>query len=92
MAERLWCRLPLALMALALSTADRHSRWARSAAARRNRAADLGVMGATQLGVAVPNFWFAMLLVLLFAVRLRWLPAGGFPGWGPGVLAGAARR
>ncbi len=43
-------------------------------------------MGVTQLGVAVPNFWFAMLLVLLFSVRLRWFSAGGFPGWDAGVL------
>jgi peptide/nickel transport system permease protein len=42
-------------------------------------------MGAAQLGVAVPNFWFALLLVYLFAVWLRWLPAGGFPGWSAGV-------
>ena len=38
-------------------------------------------MTATQLGIAIPNFWFAILLVLLFAVFLGWLPAGGFPGW-----------
>jgi peptide/nickel transport system permease protein len=38
-------------------------------------------MGATQLGVAIPNFWFALLLVYVFAVGLRLLPAGGFPGW-----------
>ena len=38
-------------------------------------------MGAAQLGIAVPNFWFAMLLVLVFAVHLRWFAAGGFPGW-----------
>ena len=36
---------------------------------------------ATQLGVAIPNFWFAMLLVLLFAINLGWFSAGGFPGW-----------
>ncbi len=42
-------------------------------------------MGATQVGVAVPNFWFAMLLVLVFAVRLRWVSAGGFPGWDAGA-------
>jgi peptide/nickel transport system permease protein len=41
-------------------------------------------MGATQLGVAIPNFWFAMLLVLVFAVNLRWFSAGGFPGWDAG--------
>jgi peptide/nickel transport system permease protein len=52
-----------------------------AAAARRGKAADLAVTGVTQIGIALPNFWFAMLLVLLFAVRLRWLPAGGFPGW-----------
>ena len=45
-------------------------------------------MGVTQLGVAVPNFWFAMLLVLLFAVTLRWFSAGGFPGWDEGFFAG----
>ena len=48
---------------------------------RRNGAADVTIMGLTQLGVAVPNFWFAMLLVLGFAVTLRWFSAGGFPGW-----------
>ena len=45
----------------------------------------IGVMGATQLGVAVPNFWFAMLLVLVFSIQLRWFGAGGFPGWEAGV-------
>ena len=45
-----------------------------SAAVSRNSAADVGIMGATQLGVAIPNFWFAMLLVLVFAIDLRWLP------------------
>ena len=44
-------------------------------------------MAATQVGVAVPNFWFAMLLVLLFAVNLRWFSAGGFPGWDAGPVA-----
>jgi peptide/nickel transport system permease protein len=38
-------------------------------------------MAASQLGVAVPNFWFAILLILLFAVKLQWVSAGGFPGW-----------
>jgi peptide/nickel transport system permease protein len=51
------------------------------AASHRGGPADWGVMGATQLGLAIPNFWFAMLLVLIFAVQLRWVSAGGFPGW-----------
>ena len=42
-------------------------------------------MGAAQVGVAVPNFWFALLLVYVFAVWLRLVPAGGFPGWSAGV-------
>ena len=42
-------------------------------------------MGATQLGIAVPNFWFAMLLVLVFAIKLHWVSAGGFPGWDRGL-------
>jgi peptide/nickel transport system permease protein len=42
-------------------------------------------MAASQFGVAVPNFWFALLLVYVFAVWLRLVPAGGFPGWNAGV-------
>ena len=44
-------------------------------------------MVASQVGLAVPNFWFAILLVLLFAVHWRIVPAGGFPGWGRGLSA-----
>ncbi len=81
--ERVVVSLPLALLALALTTAIAIplGAWA---GARRNSLVDAGVMGATQVGIAVPNFWFAMLLVLLFAITLRWLPAGGFPGWSVG--------
>ncbi|TPE53649.1 ABC transporter permease [Amaricoccus solimangrovi] len=85
--DRVGVSLPLALYALALSTAIAIP-LGLFAAARRGRAADTGVMAATQLGIAVPNFWLAMLLVLVFAVRLRWFAAGGFPGWGAGILAG----
>jgi peptide/nickel transport system permease protein len=83
--DRLQVSLPLALYALALSTliAFPVGIWA---ASRRGSLVDAGVMGATQLGVAVPNFWFAMMLVLVFSVNLRWFSAGGFPGWGAGVL------
>src|SRR5690606_30978562 len=79
-AERLWVSLPLALMALALSTAIAVPA-GMLAASRRNSATDAAVMCATQLGIAIPNFWFAMLLVLLFSTGLRWFSAGGFPGW-----------
>ena len=38
-------------------------------------------MALSQLGIAIPNFWFAILLILVFAVKLQWVSAGGFPGW-----------
>ena len=44
-------------------------------------------MGVTQLGIAIPNFWFAMMLVLIFAIKLRLFGAGGFAGWDKGVWA-----
>ena len=37
--------------------------------------------------VSVPSFWLALLLILLFAVELRWLPAGGEPEPGAGPAA-----
>ncbi len=84
-ADRLWVSLPLALYALALSTLVAFPAGI-LAAARRGRAADAAVMTLTQLGVAVPNFWFAMLLALVFAINLKWFSAGGFPGWDAGAL------
>ena len=82
--ERSAVSLPLALIALALSTAIAIPVGVFSAA-RRGRPADTVAMGAAQFGVAVPNFWFALLLVYVFAVWLRLVPAGGFPGWGAGL-------
>jgi len=79
-ADRLWVSLPLALYALALSTLIAFPAGI-YAASRRGQTGDVAIMGATQLGVAIPNFWFAMLLVLVFAINLRWFGAGGFPGW-----------
>ncbi len=61
-----------------------------TAAARHGRAGDWAIMLFSQLGIAVPVFWLSMLLVLLFAVKLRWLPPGGFPGWSDPVAAARA--
>lgn len=77
---RLIVSVPLALMALALTLLISFPAGI-FAAARRNSRSDFAVMGATQLGVAIPNFWFAILLVLVFAVTLHWFSAGGFAGW-----------
>lgn len=47
----------------------------------RNRIGDYGIMVFSQLGLAIPAFWAGILLILLFAVTLQWLPAGGFHPW-----------
>ena len=86
-AQRLQVSVPLAIYALVLSTLIAFP-VGLIAATKRGTVTDYGIMGATQLGIAVPNFWFAMLLVLVFAVNLRWFSAGGFPGWYAGVFAG----
>ncbi len=51
------------------------------AAWKHGRAGDWGVIGFTQIGISIPNFWFGIVLVLLFAVTWQIFPAGGFPGW-----------
>ena len=79
-AERLAVTVPLALIAMGLASAVALLA-GMFAASHHQRAGDVGTMAVVQLGIAVPNFWLAILLILLFAVRLQWLPAGGFPGW-----------
>ena len=89
--ERLQVTLPLAVLAMALTVGVALALGI-YAAARQNKLGDVGVMTLSQLGLAVPNFWLAILLILLFAVHLSWVSAGGFPGWteaqGGGVLEG----
>jgi peptide/nickel transport system permease protein len=51
------------------------------AARHQNQTGDVTVMFGTQLGLATPEFWFGILLTLLFSVQLGWFSAGGFPGW-----------
>ncbi len=48
------------------------------AALRRGTPWDPLVTSLSQLGAAVPSFWLGLLLILYFAVELRWLPASGF--------------
>jgi len=83
--DRLQVSLPLALYALTLTVVVAFPVGI-LAAARRGSVTDITVMGATQLGVAIPNFWFAILMVILFAINLRWFSAGGFPGWDAGIF------
>jgi peptide/nickel transport system permease protein len=85
--ERLALTVPLALMAMTL-TAALALLVGVTAAARHNKLGDVGLMGLTQVGIAIPNFWFAILLILVFSVQLQWFSAGGFEGWGEGILPG----
>jgi len=80
MAERMQVTLPLAVMAMVL-TVGLALALGIYAASQQNKVGDVGVMTLSQLGLALPNFWLAILLILLFAVHLEWVSAGGFPGW-----------
>lgn len=51
------------------------------AALNRNRAADTFANFFSVVGDAMPNFWLGIMLILLFAVQLRWLPVSGSDGW-----------
>ena len=88
-AERLTLTVPLAILAMLLTTVLALLAGV-YAAAHHNRAGDVGLMTVAQIGIAIPNFWFAMLLILLFSVKLQWFSAGGFDGWyfDDGIWAG----
>ncbi len=83
--ERLQVTAPLALMAMLL-TAGLALVLGIYAASNHNKLGDVGVMGLSQLGIAIPNFWFAIILIFVFAVKLQWFSAGGFPGWEDGYF------
>lgn len=78
--ERLALTVPLALLAMLITTVIALLAGL-YAASHHNKAGDVGVMSLAQIGIAIPNFWFAILLILLFSVHLKWFSAGGFPGW-----------
>jgi peptide/nickel transport system permease protein len=82
--QRVMVSVPLAIMAILLSTSIAIPVGV-AAAARRGRGTDAALMGVAQIGVALPNFWLGLLLILLFAVTLPWFPANGFPGWDAGT-------
>lgn len=81
---RLAVTVPLALLALVLTVVVGLG-LGLVAALHPRRWPDFAAMTFAQAGMAVPNFWLGLLLILLFAVRLQWLPAGGFSGWQEGI-------
>jgi peptide/nickel transport system permease protein len=88
----IWDRLPITLPLVGLSSllallialpagvyAARH----------RGSLADVLVVTLTQAGLAIPSFWLGIMLVLLFAVGLGWLPANGWTNWSDDPLKAA---
>jgi peptide/nickel transport system permease protein len=51
------------------------------AALKRGTVSDMLVRISVLLGQAVPGFWLALVLIMIFSVRLRWLPVSGAEGW-----------
>ncbi|MEM9222621.1 MAG: ABC transporter permease [Pseudomonadota bacterium] len=84
--ERAAVSVPLAVLAVLLSVgiALPAGIWA---ATRRGKAGDRVVELGAQVGLSVPNVWLGLMLIFIFAISLGVAPAGGFPGWGNGVLA-----
>ena len=84
-AERIPATLALTLPALALKIclgipAGTY------AALHRDTAIDRAVMAVATAGFTVPSFVLGLVLVLVFAVQLHWLPSGGEQGWSSAVL------
>lgn len=84
---RILVTLPLAMLAMGISIIIAIPLGV-IAASKRGKAFDVAGMGIAQVGVAIPNFWLGLLLILLFALQLGWFPASGFGGWEDGLWKG----
>ncbi len=64
------------------------------AATRRNSILDLVALAGSLVGISLPIFWLGLLAILVFAVKLHWVPAGGSGTWVhlilPAIVLGAA--
>lgn len=59
-------------------------------AMNRNKPIDRGVVATAVLGISLPEFWFALLLIFLFSVTLRWFPVAGYNPPSAGLIAFAS--
>ena len=89
LAERMMVTLPLAIYAL-IFTVLIALPFGFLAGAREGRWHDRIILFFSQIGIALPNFWFALMLIMIFAVQLGWVSAGGFSGWHLGWINGIA--
>ena len=51
------------------------------AALKQNTLVDTSLSAIALMGVSMPNFWLGLMMVVLFSVRLAWLPATGAETW-----------
>ena len=79
-AERLPATIELTLVALLLAIAIAIPLGV-AAAVKRDTWLDRALSAVSLFGVSLPGFWFGILLILLFAVQLGWLPVGGRIGF-----------
>ncbi len=61
-----------------------------AAALKRGSALDKGLMALSVVGQAMPVFWIGILMIMLFSVRLRWLPTGGYGSFKQLILPSVA--
>ena len=85
--ERLKVSVPLAFFALTLSLLIAFPSGILASQYQGGKT-DFSIMIISQVGIAIPNFWFAMILVLIFSINLGWFSAGGFYGWEAGIFVG----
>jgi peptide/nickel transport system permease protein len=52
-----------------------------AAGVRRNSPLDYGTSVGSALGIAIPNFWLALMLIVIFSLMLRWVPPFGLRSW-----------
>ena len=83
--ENTWPTVQLALVSVGLATVLGVFAGV-AAAVRRGRWADFLTMLVSLVGISMPGFWLGLMLMLVFAVQLRWLPALGGQGWSGMVL------
>ena len=56
------------------------------AACMRNKAPDSAATVTGLMGISIPNFWLGTMFILLFSLKLKWFPSGGFVPLGEGLL------
>jgi peptide/nickel transport system permease protein len=77
--ERVWPTTQLALAGMAVAVLVGVP-MGMIAAARRGAVVGVSAMLVTLVGLSVPGFWLGLMLILIFGVRLSWLPISGYGG------------